>query len=168
VTSLLQPRGRRVLDLILPSLTKRIRRITHALRPEVLVELGVDTGNSYAAFCQAVKLIRIPAACFGVDTWQGDGHSGLYGGEAYNELLAWHDPRYGNFSPGCINIASGVLEPDVIRATAKLTVFVHPDWGYGFRLFLRRRTSGWSPLVKSIPACSRAPRSFLPGILAAP
>jgi glycosyltransferase involved in cell wall biosynthesis len=72
--------------------------ITHVLRPQVLVELGVHTGNSYAAFCQAVKLITIPAACFGVDTWQGDEHSGLYGDEVYNELLAWHDPRYGNFS----------------------------------------------------------------------
>jgi hypothetical protein len=72
--------------------------ITDALRPQILVELGVHTGNSYAAFCQAVKLTGIPAACFGVDTWQGDEHAGLYSDEVYSELLTWHDARYGNFS----------------------------------------------------------------------
>jgi hypothetical protein len=72
--------------------------ITRALRPRLLVELGVHTGNSYAAFCQAVKLTGISTSCFGVDTWRGDEHSGLYGEEVYNELLTWHDTRYGNFS----------------------------------------------------------------------
>ena len=72
--------------------------LTRALRPRVLVELGVHTGNSYAAFCQAVKLTGIPTACFGVDTWQGDEHAGLYDDSVYNELSGWHDARYGNFS----------------------------------------------------------------------
>jgi Methyltransferase domain/Glycosyl transferases group 1 len=72
--------------------------IVSVLRPRVIVELGVHTGNSYAAFCQGVKQTGISASCFGVDTWRGDEHAGFYGDEIYEELLAWHEPRYANFS----------------------------------------------------------------------
>ena len=64
----------------------------------MLVELGV-TGNSYAAFCQTVKLTGISTACFGVDTWKGDAQAGFgIGEEVYNELLTWHEAHYANFS----------------------------------------------------------------------
>ncbi|WP_431284614.1 class I SAM-dependent methyltransferase [Humitalea sp. 24SJ18S-53] len=72
--------------------------LTQALRPRVLVELGVHTGNSYAAFCQAVKSLDTATACFGVDTWQGDAHAGLYDEKIYDELSTWHDAQYSNFS----------------------------------------------------------------------
>ena len=48
------------------------------LKPEILVELGVHTGNSYNAFCQAVKTLQTKTSCYGIDTWQGEAHAGYY------------------------------------------------------------------------------------------
>src|SRR4051794_32903771 len=69
-----------------------------ALEPRMIVELGVHTGNSYCAFLQAVHRLGLDARCFGIDHWQGDEHAGHYGDEVYQELLAYHDGRYGKFS----------------------------------------------------------------------
>jgi hypothetical protein len=69
-----------------------------ALKPRMVVELGVHTGNSYCAFLQAVHTLGLNTRCFGIDHWQGDAHAGHYGDEVYHELQAYHDPRYGTFS----------------------------------------------------------------------
>ena len=68
------------------------------LRPAVLVELGVHAGDSYCAFCQAVKALNLATRCYGVDSWTGDAHSGLYDTSILDELRAHHDPLYGSFS----------------------------------------------------------------------
>jgi hypothetical protein len=67
-----------------------------ALKPRMVVELGVHAGNSYCAFLQAVHTLGIETRCFGIDHLQGD--AGHDGDELYNELKAYHDPRYGTFS----------------------------------------------------------------------
>jgi hypothetical protein len=69
-----------------------------ALKPRMVVELGVHTGNSYCAFLQAVHTLGLNTRCFGIDHWQGDAHAGHYGDEVHQELQAYHDPRYGTFS----------------------------------------------------------------------
>ncbi|PZR77462.1 MAG: hypothetical protein DLM52_04395 [Chthoniobacterales bacterium] len=67
------------------------------LKPSVFVELGVYRGESYFAFCQSVQENRLSTKCYGVDTWHGDVHSGMYGPEIGREVEAYN-ARYSSFS----------------------------------------------------------------------
>ena len=68
------------------------------LKPKRFVELGTHKGDSYLAFCQAVKYYQTNTECFSVDTWQGDEHAGAYGENIYETLATYHDERYHTFS----------------------------------------------------------------------
>ena len=68
------------------------------IKPRLVVELGAHNGVSYGAFCEAVARLRLPTACFAVDTWKGDEHSGLYGEEVYEDLVHFNSARYASFS----------------------------------------------------------------------
>ena len=72
--------------------------VIDALRPRNVVELGTYSGCSYIAFLQAISALGLSTSCHAVDTWRGDAHAGYYGPEVYEELAAYHDPRYGGFS----------------------------------------------------------------------
>jgi hypothetical protein len=72
--------------------------LTARLRPDLLVELGTHSGNSYCAFCQAMVDYGVEGRAVAVDTWQGDEHAFEYGAEIYADLRGHHDPRYGRFS----------------------------------------------------------------------
>ena len=72
--------------------------VVSLLRPQTIVELGVYTGVSYCAFCQAVNELNLNTRCYGIDTWHGDVHVGQYGREILSDLKAYHDPLYENFS----------------------------------------------------------------------
>ena len=72
--------------------------LVDVLKPEVVVELGTQWGDSYCALCQAVKNLNLNAHCFAVDTWKGDPQAGFYGADVLENLKAHHDPLYGDFS----------------------------------------------------------------------
>ena len=72
--------------------------LVEALKPRMLVELGTHYGNSYLAFCQTVQRLGLATACYAVDTWQGDAHSGFYGEEVFAALSSYHDRHYAAFS----------------------------------------------------------------------
>jgi hypothetical protein len=68
-------------------------------KPKILVELGTYSGNSYFAFCQAVKRLNTHTKCFAVDTWQGDKHSGShYWSQAYADVKQHNQTHYAEFS----------------------------------------------------------------------
>lgn len=66
--------------------------------PDVFVELGTHHGASYFGFCQAVLENAANTKCFAVDTWEGDEHAGLYGGEVYENVLRINQDYYSGFS----------------------------------------------------------------------
>lgn len=69
-----------------------------ALKPRVLVELGVDRGESYFAFCQSAVENKTGTRCFGVDTWRGDQHAGGYDETTFAQVSAHNRANYEAFS----------------------------------------------------------------------
>ena len=56
-----------------------------AVEPRMVVELGTQKGDSFAALCQRVKEIGLDTACYAIGTWAGEGFSGPDGGSVYTE-----------------------------------------------------------------------------------
>lgn len=69
-----------------------------ACKPEIFVELGTHSGNSYFSFCQAVKENKIQTKCYAVDSWKGEEHAGTYGEEVFEKVNAYNQRHYGSFS----------------------------------------------------------------------
>lgn len=59
------------------------------LKPKVIVELGVHTGNSFCGFAEASNLFQTNTKVYGVDTFEGEIHAGFYDDHVYNELSAY-------------------------------------------------------------------------------
>jgi hypothetical protein len=68
------------------------------LKPSVLVELGVDRGESYFAFCQSAAENKTGTRCFGVDSWQGDQHAGGYDETTFAQVSEHNRANYEAFS----------------------------------------------------------------------
>jgi hypothetical protein len=68
------------------------------MKPKILVELGVDRGESYFAFCQAAAENKTGTLCFGVDSWRGDRHAGGYDETTFAQVSAHNRANYGTFS----------------------------------------------------------------------
>jgi hypothetical protein len=66
--------------------------------PDVFVELGVHYGDSYFAFCQAVKQFKSKTECIGIDNWQGDEQSGFYDDNVFQAVEKYNTKNYQNFS----------------------------------------------------------------------
>ena len=69
-----------------------------ALRPRLFVELGVDRGESYFAFCQSAQENKTGTRCFGIDTWRGDQHAGDYDETTFAQVSAHNRENYESFS----------------------------------------------------------------------
>jgi hypothetical protein len=118
--------------------------IVEAVQPRMLVELGTHTGNSYSSFAQAVKRLGLPAACFAVDTWQGDPHTGHYGEEVFVDLVEHHEPRYAAFS--CL--IRSTFEEAVLHFSDGAIDLLHID-GYHTYDAVSQDFASWLPKLSS-------------------
>lgn len=105
----------------------------HMLRPKSYVELGVYLGASLTAAASAAASYRIPTRLYGIDTWQGDEHSGIYeGDQMYEELRTFMEGTFPSvtlirslfsearpsFRPGSIDVLhiDGLHSYDAVKA----------------------------------------------------
>jgi O-antigen biosynthesis protein len=72
--------------------------LIRSFEPQIFVELGTHSGNSYFSFCQATMEGNIETKCYAVDTWQGDEHAGNYSDEIFQQVNAYNQEHYASFS----------------------------------------------------------------------
>ncbi len=65
-----------------------------ALRPACVVELGVDRGESFFAFCESMDNHGIGGRCAGVDLWEGDRHALRYDDAVFREVKRVAERHY--------------------------------------------------------------------------
>jgi hypothetical protein len=118
--------------------------LVEALRPQIFVELGTHSGNSYAAFAQAVQTLQLATACYAIDTWKGDPHSGEYDESVFTEWRAYHDRRFASFSRLIRASFSEALE----HFSAGSVDLLHID-GYHSYDAVERDFATWLPKLSS-------------------
>lgn len=109
-------------------------------RPSIVVELGTYYGDSYCAFCQAVKETGLDARCYAVDTWTGDPQAGLYGPEVLADLRAFHDSIYGGFS----TLLQSTFDDALSKFSSGSIDLLHID-GCHFYRSVRHDFESWLP-----------------------
>ena len=57
-----------------------------AIRPQVVVELGVYNGLSFFTFCQAMVENDIDGVAYGIDCWEGDEHTEAYDDSIFKDV----------------------------------------------------------------------------------
>jgi hypothetical protein len=60
--------------------------IVAALRPKLVVELGVYNGLSFFTFCQSMIENDIDGVAYAIDCWEGDEHTDAYDDSIYNDV----------------------------------------------------------------------------------
>ena len=118
--------------------------LVNLLKPDLIVELGVHTGNSYNAFCQAVKEASLKTLCYGVDTWEGDQHAGYYEQEIYSELQQHHQLYYGAFS----HLLKMTFDQALPKFSDQSIDLLHIDGCHTYEAVKHDFTS-WLPKVKT-------------------
>lgn len=113
------------------------------LRPAVLVELGVDRGESYFAFCQSALENNTGTRCFGIDTWRGDQHAGGYDETTFAQVSKHNRANYESFSTllrSNFDEALGQFENESID-------LLHLD-GLHTEAAVRHDLQGWIPKLR--------------------
>lgn len=114
-----------------------------ALKPRVLVELGVDRGESYFAFCQSAAENHTGTRCFGVDTWRGDQHAGGYDETTFAQVSAHNRAHYEAFSTRIRASFEDALE----KFGAESIDLLHVD-GLHTESAARHDIDSWMPKVR--------------------
>lgn len=72
--------------------------LVEALRPRMVVELGVYNGLSFFTFCQALQDFDVDGVAYAVDTWEGDAHTDSYDESIFREVQAHAREHYRGFA----------------------------------------------------------------------
>jgi len=72
--------------------------LVEAIRPKLLVELGVYNGLSFFTFCQAMIEHDVDGVAYGVDCWEGDAHTDTYDESIYQDVAAHARDHYRGIS----------------------------------------------------------------------
>jgi len=113
------------------------------LKPAVLVELGVDRGESYFAFCQSAAENHTGTRCYGIDTWRGDQQAGGYDETTFAEVSEHNSAHYAKFSTllrSGFDDALGQFEPGSID-------LLHID-GLHTETAVRHDVDSWLPKLR--------------------
>lgn len=62
------------------------------LKPAIIVELGVQKGDSFFALCQGA--VTYGGKAYGIDTWEGDDHASHYGPDIFLETARYAARNY--------------------------------------------------------------------------
>lgn len=114
--------------------------LVELLQPRVIVELGTHYGDSYCAFCQAVKFLKLNCRCYAIDTWEGDEFTGPYTEVVYKQLRQYHDPRYGTFS----QLIKSTFDDALDRFENKSIDLLHIDGSHRFES-VKHDFESWLP-----------------------
>src|SRR5438045_4026516 len=113
------------------------------LKPALLVELGVDRGESYFTCCQAAVENQTGTRCFGIDAWRGDQHAGGYDETTFAQVTAHNRANYDAFSTlirASFDAALDQFEPESID-------ILHLD-GFHTEKAVRHDVDSWLPKVR--------------------
>ena len=112
-------------------------------RPETVVELGSHYGVSLFSFCEAAEALKTDTFCFGIDSWQGDEHSGTYGEEVYakvsREQMLHHPSR-------CRLVRSSFDEASAYFGQESIDI-LHIDGLHTYEA-VRHDYETWSPMLR--------------------
>jgi len=112
------------------------------LRPSVIVELGTQYGDSYCAFCQAVKELNIDAHCYAIYAGPGNLDGDSSGSKVFADLRSYHDPNYGSFS----KLVQSTFE-EALKNFAEGTIdIMHIDGQHTYEV-IKRYFELWLPKV---------------------
>lgn len=117
--------------------------LVDALRPRLLVELGVDRGESYFAFCQSAVENQTGTRCFGVDTWRGDQHAGGYDETTFAQVSGHNRTNYETFS----TLIQASFDEALKRFEPESIDVIHLD-GLHTESAVRHDVDSWLPQVR--------------------
>jgi hypothetical protein len=117
--------------------------LVSVLKPAVLVELGVDRGESYFTFCQATLENKTRTRCFGIDTWRGDEHAGGYDETTFAQVSSHNAANYGAFS----TLLRSTFDDALSRFEESSVDLLHVD-GLHTEIAVRHDLDSWLPKLR--------------------
>ena len=114
-----------------------------ALRPALLVELGVDRGESYFTFCQSAAENQTGSRCFGIDTWRGDQHAGGYDETTFTQVREHNQLHYQAFS----TLLRSTFDEGLVHFRDESIDILHLD-GLHTEAAVRHDIESWLPKIR--------------------